>query len=1245
MDTNDWTVHVIKNSQEASWEIEKINYKDMVEKYSMPFEFPIALAMVTQNPQFALAVVNLVKDSKLIVTIAESKTTTITTVTQTYTEKVEKKVNGEFVEISNSEKEEQISTNTEVFYSTSVELTSAKTWILDMTMDLQFLESTDSNDQTEDGSDSTTYSWSEGYGEVIERVYKTNVKNITNITNIYQMWETGVPKVEGREERFINLIIRDSNVSSGVGLVEIAKNCHDAIANSHRFSYGPTSGGIPIDVNTDSYVDCSGYVSWVLYEAGYKDFEGGQHTSTTIPEYGIQKGWEQINNIADLQPGDICCYSGHVNIYIGTDENDKMLFYDCGNQNYIDAVEPITYQGMGSFRFALRPNDEIAQKLQAKTIQQLEEDLNTYIEGLNDAKYVISVKDLDKNSNSFTINDEKMKSEGLLKLFIMATVYNKYDELKNFEEEGTITASIGDMIERDDNIQTNNLLELLGKTKTSILGQIIGSEDNKEDNIKKGIEVVNEYLQSNGYNGTHIETQFSEDNLSQGDEQNYTTSTAVTTILSKIYNGNCVNSEYSEKMKQYLAQSQGNDLIPSTIDSAISVANKRGEQADVLQDAAIVSIENANYVVTIMAKDVSNKSTTADNIKNISSMIYEYFVANGKINNDKNKNDIEKELDYIIARYKVCYKVINVGYVCPLDELVEGSEMLFELLRSSDRTQKHEELMRYLLYLMTGDDYGVTDFDFEKFLGEDFSNAIGTQDAFLEYLKSWENDVIRKYVNGETSYSGYITKLITEDRTKYICYNDNDATRNYGYGVCHWTGSSWNNVESYSSVNVNIKDSKYNQVGTSTLDVEIVDQVMNMEVQSFRQYVESKIASAGIVLESYQIDALTAVAYQYGNIGNFCEMYKKYGNTDALKQNFKNASGRYNPFIKGPESNGRANANWTLFHTGKYMGSDGKEIVVNVDSDGQTIPGNIDTDGYTQKIAINGVYYTEYKQNAKVWANKSYNGGTIEGRGCGITSVAVIASGYGKSVTPPSLVSYTNRTIGGMKTALSGQGIQSTAVTCKNKQQTKNDIITHLKTGKPILVLIEGKPFSSGGHFMPVLGINSVNQVYVSNVYKSSNLKTGWTDIDVLVDAIMAHSDPTFLKVTSTPNKTASTSDGGSISPNTKTSSKGWVHPCPDYSRISSTPGGHDGYDFAAPKGTKIYAATSGTVQFMQAYTGGYLTSYGNYVKQTTSDNKTVIYAHMNSFVGVSLKIPSSKTKSQSGSSGSYVLSTRQVKK
>ncbi len=72
-------------------------------------------------------------------------------------------------------------------------------------------------------------------------------------------------------------------------------------------------------------------------------------------------------------------------------------------------------------------------------------------------------------------------------------------------------------------------------------------------------------------------------------------------------------------------------------------------------------------------------------------------------------------------------------------------------------------------------------------------------------------------------------------------------------------------------------------------------------------------------------------------------------------------------------------------------------------------------------------------------------------------------------------------------------------------------------------------------------------------------------------------------------------------------------HPCPGYSSISSTFGYrtydnsfHKGMDFAAPSGTPIYAADSGTVVI-----AGYSSSAGNWVVISHGDGLVTKYMHM----------------------------------
>ena len=92
----------------------------------------------------------------------------------------------------------------------------------------------------------------------------------------------------------------------------------------------------------------------------------------------------------------------------------------------------------------------------------------------------------------------------------------------------------------------------------------------------------------------------------------------------------------------------------------------------------------------------------------------------------------------------------------------------------------------------------------------------------------------------------------------------------------------------------------------------------------------------------------------------------------------------------------------------------------------------------------------------------------------------------------------------------------------------------------------------------------------------------------------------------------------------------------------------HNGVDMAAPQGTPVYATFSGTAVYYQAYTTingvNYLTSFGNHVWITSSDGiYKAVYAHLNSFEGFSLTIPSSQTQKKSGSTGKITIGSKNV--
>lgn len=130
-------------------------------------------------------------------------------------------------------------------------------------------------------------------------------------------------------------------------ILQNAKKCHDYL-RKNGYKYFQKSISIPI-TNSGKTIDCSSYVSWVLYESGFTQFKGPQHTSATFAKNPYN--WEKISK-ENLQAGDILVYSGHVEIYAG---NGK--YYNCGGPKSIEHEAPSTYGGSSSneFKFGLRP--------------------------------------------------------------------------------------------------------------------------------------------------------------------------------------------------------------------------------------------------------------------------------------------------------------------------------------------------------------------------------------------------------------------------------------------------------------------------------------------------------------------------------------------------------------------------------------------------------------------------------------------------------------------------------------------------------------------------------------------------------------------------------------------------------------------------------------------------------------------------------------------------------------------------
>ena len=126
---------------------------------------------------------------------------------------------------------------------------------------------------------------------------------------------------------------------SGGDFLAVAQNIWKKVCNGN-YSYGGSS--IPC---TGGSIDCSSYVSWVLYEYGYSDFKGGQKTTQVFKNtnWSSKYGWQEIdvgggeNPYNSIQPGDIFVRdpgnnNGHVTLVVRKD-NGKIYCYDCGSDD------------------------------------------------------------------------------------------------------------------------------------------------------------------------------------------------------------------------------------------------------------------------------------------------------------------------------------------------------------------------------------------------------------------------------------------------------------------------------------------------------------------------------------------------------------------------------------------------------------------------------------------------------------------------------------------------------------------------------------------------------------------------------------------------------------------------------------------------------------------------------------------------------------------------------------------------
>lgn len=210
-------------------------------------------------------------------------------------------------------------------------------------------------------------------------------------------------------------------------------------------------------------------------------------------------------------------------------------------------------------------------------------------------------------------NNHRVRAAGMIKPFIMADVFEQVKQGK-LRLDDTVILKASDKVGGAGRLTGYPSGTAL--TIRQLVTSMIASDDNTATNILinlLGMKQINEYISSQGYRGTILQSKMMDADAVRRGHENYTTAEDLGNLFVKLRDGRCVSSKADREMIYILLQQESKETFDTALPNK-RIAHSVGDQPGLLYDGGIIYNEELKqpYVLVVLNDNYRSRSESLE---------------------------------------------------------------------------------------------------------------------------------------------------------------------------------------------------------------------------------------------------------------------------------------------------------------------------------------------------------------------------------------------------------------------------------------------------------------------------------------------------------------------------------------------------------------------------------------------------------------------------------------------------------